>query len=90
MSNKPTETAALLSLIIKSRNKVYYNGLANSVTSYNDKGIFDVLPEHANFISLISKRILVVDDRGAHHEFDIEGGVMKVYQDKVDIYLEIV
>jgi len=81
---------ALLSVLIHSRNKTYYDGFAQSVTSYNAKGIFDVLPEHANFISLIYKKIVVIDDQGSERGFDIDNGVLKVYQDKVDIYLEIV
>lgn len=78
-----------LAVFIRSRKKTFYDGPAYSVTSYNDKGIFDVLPQHSNFISLIKDRIVVRDVQNKKQEFKIESGVMRVNQNDVDVFLDV-
>jgi len=38
---------------------VYFDGDVKAVTSKNDTGIFDILPEHSNFISLITSPLTI-------------------------------
>lgn len=73
---------------IKSRSKVFFDGNATSVTSLNDKGKFDVLPQHANFITLIKDYVIVVKEDGEEEKFDIKTGVLKNINNDVAIYLE--
>ena len=40
-------------LLVKSREGILYQGEVESMTSFNEKGEFDILSRHANFISLI-------------------------------------
>ena len=84
VSNKPR-----LKLVIKSRKKEFYNDYASSVTSSNDTGIFDVLPHHANFITLIKDFIVVDQGLPTRQEFKLERGVMSVKGDTVNAYLGI-
>lgn len=77
-----------INVTIKSRSKVFYEGNATSVTSLNDKGKFDVLPQHANFISLIKDYIIVMKENGEEEKIDIKTGVLKNLNNDVDIFLE--
>lgn len=73
-------------LIIKDKEKVIFDGQVTAVSSFNDVGLFDILPLHENFISLVRDKIIVHDNNG-QKEFKINNGVLRVKEDKVDIYL---
>jgi F0F1-type ATP synthase epsilon subunit len=78
-----------LTLTVKNRDGTIFFGEVISLTSFNEKGKFDVLPKHANFISLINKSIDLKLRNGKNKYIEIENGVIKVENNKVDIYLGI-
>lgn len=78
-----------LILAVRSREKTLFEGEAKAVTSYNDKGIFDILPYHTNFITLIKKSLIIHKVEGSSEELKVESGVLKVSQNQVHVYLGI-
>mgnify|MGYP001579542327 CR=1 FL=1 len=76
-----------LTVVIRNREKVLYSGQAQAVTSINDKGVFDVLPQHENFITLIKEKVIIRKTLKENQEIQIENGIAKVYKDKVYIYV---
>lgn len=79
----------LMQVDIKSRRKVYYSGQAYYLSSINETGEFDVLPLHANFISLIKDYVKVMKPDGEIEEISIVEGVLKAAENKVSVYLDI-
>ena len=79
----------LFNLSVKSRDGVLYAGQVSSISSYNKKGKFDVLPQHANFISLIQKSLVIRDNRGQTREINVNNGLMRVKKDIVEVYIGI-
>ncbi len=77
----------LIKLNIKTSSKVYFDGKVKSVTSYNDTGIFDILALHANFISIIKDKIILISADGIPQEFEIDKGVAYVTGNSIFIYL---
>jgi F0F1-type ATP synthase epsilon subunit len=69
--------------------RVYYRGDAKSVTGVNATGQFDVLPQHHNFISLLTPSELVLQTRDGELRIRISGGVMRVHHDVVTVFLEV-
>lgn len=61
---------------------------ASAVTSYNKIGVFDVLPMHENFISLI-KDELIIHKGNESKKINIKDGIMKVTDNQVKVYLGI-
>lgn len=69
--------------------KVYFDGQAESVTAVNDTGVFDVLPRHHNFMTLLNTGdIIVRSDRG-EEKISITRGVMHVKADQVVVFLDV-
>ncbi len=66
---------------------VLYEGSVRSISAVNDKGPFDVLPMHSNFITLIKKTISIEENSGKKRTFDISTGVLICKQNQVRIYL---
>ncbi len=78
-----------ISLIIKTREATLYQGEVRALTSHNAVGQFDILPEHANFISLIEKAIIVHELSGKKREIRFDVALLKIVQNKVEIYLGV-
>ena len=76
-----------LTVIIRNKDKILFNGQAYAVTGVNDRGIFDILPQHESFISLIKDKVTVRKNTREKQEIQIENGILRVYKDKVYIYV---
>lgn len=79
----------LINLKIVSREGVIFSGNVNFLTSYNNKGKFDILPYHANIISLITNKILYNDSEGNSHKIDIDSALLRKQNAEVEIYLGV-
>jgi F0F1-type ATP synthase epsilon subunit len=80
---------ALTEVLVITPDRVVYQGKARALSSENRKGKFDVLPFHSNFISIIYKRLVVLDDKGEKREFKIGRGVLHVYQNSIKVFLGV-
>lgn len=80
---------SLLKVAIKSRKKSFFEGSAFSVSSQNAVGAFDILPGHAHFISVVSNFVKVEKEDGTTENFKVKAGVLRVFDDKVDVYLTV-
>jgi F0F1-type ATP synthase epsilon subunit len=85
VSAKPQQ----LDVTIKSKNMILYDGHVTTLTSKNERGVFDILLFHTNFITLISDYVII--DKGIPTEkiFNFEKGVLYVLSNKVIIYVGI-
>ena len=73
-------------LNIKNKESTLFDGQVFAISAYNDVGLFDVLPMHENFISLIKNRI-ILHENGTKKEVKIRQGLLRVKDNKVNIYL---
>ncbi len=63
---------------------------AESVSSKNLQGSFDILPLHANFITMVEKTPIVVRVKGAKDQkFDFPMAIIITTENRVDIYTYI-
>ncbi|OGZ98939.1 MAG: hypothetical protein A3D41_04865 [Candidatus Sungbacteria bacterium RIFCSPHIGHO2_02_FULL_41_12b] len=85
-----TTTTQILNVVIRDRSGILFEGEADSVSSYNDTGDFDVMPFHANFISIIKNNIVLRLKGGRVQTIPLKTGIIKVSQNKVEVYLGIV
>jgi len=76
-------------LKVQDRGGILYDGPVFSITSYNEEGEFDVLPNHANFISLLQKKIVIRDSAKDPKEFNFESALMRVLADNVEVYIGV-
>ena len=59
------------------KKELRYAGYTRSFSASNEKGPFDILPMHENFVSVISGAISLVDDKGIRKEFLVENAVIE-------------
>jgi F0F1-type ATP synthase epsilon subunit len=91
MTSKPTSLFfnEEFDLLIRNRQRALYQGKAAAVSTKNDDGPMDILPQHIHFISIIKEFITITKLDGTTQEFPLDMGVLKVYQNQVRIYIGI-
>lgn len=79
-----------LDIEIRSSQKTIWIGRAKAVTSHNSQGEFDILPSHANFITIIQKRpILIHTSKKEVKKYNFESAIIYAHDNKVYIYTEV-
>lgn len=76
-----------ITVSIKNKKEQLFLGDALSVTSKNDDGVFDILPFHVNFITLIYDFIVIDRNQQTERRFEMENGVLYTLGNKIDIYI---
>ncbi len=76
-----------ISVSIKNKKEQLYLGDASSVTSKNERGVFDILPYHVNFITLVFDFIVIDRNLPTEKRYEIDTGVLYTLSNKVDIYI---
>lgn len=80
----------ILEVRISEATKVVWEGDAKSVSSKNSEGIFDILPMHSNFITLIrGAPISVIDVEDKKNEFTFKQAVIFVTDNVVRVFADI-
>jgi F0F1-type ATP synthase epsilon subunit len=76
-----------LEVIVRSRNGIEMEDMADSISSENVAGVFDILPGHTNFITVVNNKIIIRLHNKQVKEYSIQSGVISVEGTKVSIFL---
>lgn len=74
-----------MQLEIITPDKVLYSGEITGVKVPGSKGFFEILNNHAPIISNLDKGTVRVNDASGTQNFDISGGIVEVFNNKVII-----
>lgn len=74
---------------IKSPEGVVFEGNVIALSSYNDNGPFDILPMHANFISIVKNKIIIYENKKTVKEFKLDNAILKASNNNVKVFLGI-
>lgn len=70
--------------------KVYFDGMAESITAINRVGPFDILQGHHNFISLLEPGdVTVREPSKPEFVMKINRGIIHVKADEVKVFLDV-
>jgi F0F1-type ATP synthase epsilon subunit len=78
-----------LHVFIRNRDTVLVNEDILSLTSVNEKGNFDILPLHSNFISLVEQKVTLTRLDGSKEEVVVSNGILRVIENRVEIYIGV-
>lgn len=79
----------LLQLTVRTREEVLFEGEVLAISSTNEKGFFDVLPQHANFVTIIQVNLVVVKSNKEKVTFQLKTGLLKVWENKASVFLDV-
>jgi F0F1-type ATP synthase epsilon subunit len=66
-----------------------FKGGVEALSSSNEVGRFDLLPYHANFITIIKDSLVIRPSRGPTQTLPVTRGVLYCYNNNVTVYLGI-
>jgi F0F1-type ATP synthase epsilon subunit len=72
---------------IIAKDKIVLHEDVKAITSYNEAGVFDILPEHTNFITVIKNKIIIHKKDGLDKEIALDSGVLRVLKNKIDVFI---
>jgi len=69
--------------------KVYFDGVADSISAVNDTGPFDILTKHHNFMTLLSPCDIIVRSDHGEEKISITRGIMHVKANRIVVFLDV-
>lgn len=78
-----------LTVKVSTPKEIIWEGEAQSVSSENSQGVFDILPFHANFVTLIQNKAIVVRTNVREKQFSFTNAVIHTEDSKVRIYGDV-
>jgi F0F1-type ATP synthase epsilon subunit len=79
----------LLAVQVMNPNKILWKGEAKSISSKNNYGPFDLLPEHANFVTLVKKEPIIIRGTEEEKTFSFDSAVIYIHKNEVLIFAQI-
>ena len=83
------ESADDFAVKILTPESLVWEGRAESLSSINSAGPFDILPQHANMITIIEKSPIEITSTGGNRKFTFEKAIISVKHGDVTIYANI-
>lgn len=85
----PKDSDLSLDIYVRSRTTNFFQGAVHTLTSLNQTGEFDVLPMHANFITLVKDFVILDKGLPTEKKIDFKTAVLSVINGKVDVYVGV-
>lgn len=82
-------TDQVLSVKIQSGEEVIWQGAAASVSSVNSQGPFDILPLHANFITIVKDQPIRVVIGSGMKDYSFHDCVIYARKNQVTVYANL-
>lgn len=86
---KLSTTSSTLSVIARAPFHIYYEGPAQSVSATNRVGAFDILPDHADFFSILSPGEVIIETGSEPVVFNIHTGIVAVRDNEVMLFVNM-
>ena len=77
-----------LTVLVKDPSAVLFEGKADAISTHNTFGPLDILPLHENFISIITKEVIIHNGKD-EKKFPVDLGIITVTEDIVTILLGV-
>lgn len=83
------DSLSYLSVKVNSPDQIIWEGRASAVSSINAKGPFDILPLHANFITIVENKPIKIKTKEKILEYKFTRAVIHISKNQVRIFANI-
>ena len=77
-SRTPVNRLFVIVYLSSSPEKPSFKGFVKSISSFDVKGPFDVLPQHENFVTQFGRELKLVTEEGEKVSYPVKDGVLEV------------
>lgn len=78
-----------LRLMVRNRQGIVFDEQIAALSGSNKIGKFDVLLNHANFISIVNQTLVIKRINGEERQLPIDNGILKVRENRVEVYIGV-
>ena len=78
----------MIHVVVRQRSGVVYEGMALAISGKNAVGPFDILPQHANFVSVLSDGVRLHLAKTIQ-DIPFDRGILRVHENSVEVYVGI-
>jgi F0F1-type ATP synthase epsilon subunit len=81
-----------IDVTIRKRYQLVFSGKCLAITGQNDIGTFDILANHANFVTIVKEKLIVRFDKNPKNDMTLlifEGGLLRAKENIVEVYIGI-
>lgn len=78
-----------IQVILRQSKGVIFHGKVEAVSAINQLGQFDILANHANFVTTIKDLVILTHSHGYRREFKLETGILSVRNNQVEVFFGI-
>ena len=89
VSSKMDTKIPKLKIKVSTPTEILYEGEADSVSSVNSQGKFDILPLHANFVTLVKGEPINVKLDKREKQFSFKNAIIHTSENLVRVYAEV-
>jgi F0F1-type ATP synthase epsilon subunit len=76
-----------LHLVVLRRDGTLFDGDVEAVSSKNEVGPFDILPEHGNFVSTVNEYLRIHKTGGEIEEIKLDKGILRVKENLLEVFI---
>ena len=76
-----------IEVTIMSPSEIVWHGHATSLSAHNSEGVFDVLPDHARFVTLIDPLPITISTHEGDQSFTFNKAVLFFEDNRAKIYI---
>jgi len=76
-------------VVVRRREGLAFSGRVFAVSSVNEVGNFDILPEHANFVCTIKDFLIIHHTKDKKEELKIDSGILRAKGNLIEVYIGI-
>lgn len=76
-------------VVVRNRDGTVFTGHVFAVSSVNEIGNFDILPQHANFICTVKDSLTIHHNKEKKQELKIDNGVLRAKANLIEVYIGI-
>ena len=85
----PDPKRAIMAVKVYAPFQIYFEGDAYSISAVNEKGPFDILPHHHNFICMLVPCTLTIQSLHGPETIQIARALMHVKADRVVVFVDV-
>lgn len=78
----------MFNVTVRKRDGILFSGDVRALSGVNAVGPFDILPQHANFVSIVTNGVILHLHTGVQ-KLTFDRGVMRVSENSVTVFVGI-
>lgn len=79
----------LVKVTVRTPEGVVFEDAVRALSATNESGLFDIIYEHTNFVTVLTGDVLLHLQDGSEKNFAVQTGVLRAFNSEVDVLIGV-